>query len=327
MTVPILSVSQLFRSFSTRGGDPIRAVDGISLSVTAGQIYGLVGPDGAGKTTTLRLIFGAYKPDSGEISIGGYPVTQQPEEARALIGYLSQRFSLYEDLTVMENIRFLAEVRGMSKDEWLPRARQDLAFVGLDAFEDRLARQLSGGMKQKLSLACALINRPKLLLLDEPTTGVDPITRQDFWQLIIRLAGEQGLAVLICTPYMDEASRCSRVSFLRSGKIVQEGSPRQLRALLHGRVLELAGSPIELLAQVARADAEVQDVQRFGDQLHLKVTPGQSEAVQQRLAERIPAAGGRVERVIAIRPDLEDVFIDLTAATFSTDPIKAQEQS
>jgi ABC-2 type transport system ATP-binding protein len=229
-----------------------------------------------------------------------------------MIGYLSQRFSLYEELTVLENIRFLAEVRGMPKEVWLPRARQDLAFVGLDAYENRLARQLSGGMKQKLSLACALINRPRLLLLDEPTTGVDPITRQDFWQLIIRLAGEKGLAVLICTPYMDEASRCSWISFMRSGKIIQEGSPRQLRSLLDGRVLELSGSPIDLLVQVVRADPDVQDAQRFGDRLHLKVASGQSEVVKNRLSAQIPAAGGHFERLEVINPLLEDVFIDLT---------------
>jgi ABC-2 type transport system ATP-binding protein len=313
MADPILRVAHLSRSFALRGEDPIRAVEDVSLAVDAGQIYGLVGPDGAGKTTTLRLITGAYTPDGGSITIGGFSVTQQPEEARAMIGYLSQHFSLYDDLTVRENIRFLAEVRGMPPEEWLPRARRDLSFVGLEPFENRLARQLSGGMKQKLSLACALINRPRLLLLDEPTTGVDPITRQDFWQLIIRLAGEQGLAVLICTPYMDEASRCSRVSFMRSGRIIQEGSPRWLRDLLHGRVLELSGAPPDLLARVARADPAVQDVQRFGDRLHLKVAPGQSKAVQSRLPARITAAGGRFDRLEAITPLLEDVFIDLTA--------------
>lgn len=319
MSDPILIVSNLSRSFTPRGAEPIQAVDDVSLSVTTGQIYGLVGPDGAGKTTTLRLIFGAFKPDSGTIKIGGFSVAQQPEAARTMLGYLSQRFSLYEEMTVMENIRFMAEVRGMSKEEWLPRARQDLAFVGLDAFKDRLARQLSGGMKQKLSLACALISRPRLLLLDEPTTGVDPITRQDFWQLIIRLAGEQGLAVLICTPYMDEASRCSRVSFMRNGKIIQEGTPRQLRDLLRGRVLELSGTPLNLLAQVARADPDVQDVQRFGDRLHLKVASEQSNAVRNRLPEQISAAGGRVDQLEQIMPMLEDVFIDLTGSSAKTE--------
>lgn len=322
MSDPILIVSHLSRSFATRGSAPVCAVDDVSLSVAVGQIYGLVGPDGAGKTTTLRLICGAFKPHSGMVTVGGFSVEHQPEQARAMIGYLSQQFSLYEDLTVLENIRFLAEMRGMPRDEWLPRSRQDLAFVGLDAFENRLARQLSGGMKQKLSLACALVNRPRLLLLDEPTTGVDPITRQDFWRLIIRLAGEQGLAVLICTPYMDEASRCSRVGFMRNGRIIQEGSPSQLRDLLRGQVLELSGSPTDLLVQVARADPAVQDVRRFGDRLHLRVAPGQSPAVQARLSEQIRTAGVRVSHVEEITPLLEDVFIDLTGIVPSLAPIE-----
>jgi ABC-2 type transport system ATP-binding protein len=321
MPEPVLVVSHLSRSFAVRGtgenanaGGTVRAVDDVSLSVAPGEIYGLVGPDGAGKTTTLRLVCGAYVPQGGSVTIGGVPVQHQPEQARALIGYLSQHFSLYEDLTVLENIRFLAEVRGLSRQDWLPRSRDILAFVGLGTFEKRLARQLSGGMKQKLALACALVNRPRLLLLDEPTTGVDPVTRQDFWQLIIRLAGEQSIAVMVCTPYMDEASRCARVGFMRSGKIIQEGPPRRLRSLLRGRVLELAGNlpgKDDRLAQVARADPAVQAVQRFGDRLHLRVAPGQAAAVQQRLSDQVRAAGGQVERLAEIDPLLEDVFIEL----------------
>jgi ABC-2 type transport system ATP-binding protein len=314
MPEPILLVSHISRSFAG-----IQAVDDVSLSVSPGEIYGLVGPDGAGKTTTLRLICGAFKADGGAVKIGGFSIEHQAEEARAQLGYLSQHFSLYEDLTVLENIRFLAEVRGLARDAWLPRARENLAFVGLDTFENRLARQLSGGMKQKLSLACALVNRPRLLLLDEPTTGVDPVTRQEFWQLVIRLAGEQGLAVLVCTPYMDEASRCSRVGFMRSGKIIQEGPPRQLRDLLTGRVLELAGSPPELLAAQARLDPDVEDAQRFGDRLHLRVAPGCLENVQSRLSGAIQTAGGVVERLGAITPALEDVFVYLTKSTNSVD--------
>jgi ABC-2 type transport system ATP-binding protein len=303
---PILSASHLSKSFGSR-----RAVDDVSLAVTAGEIYGLVGPDGAGKTTLLRLVCGALRLPGGQVSIAGYALERQAEQARAQIGYLSQRFSLYEDLTVKENIRFLAEVRGLGRKEWLPRAREILTFVGLDAFEDRLAGKLSGGMKQKLSLAVALVNRPRLLLLDEPTTGVDPVTRQDFWQLVIRLAGEQGLAVLVCTPYMDEASRCSRVGYLRGGKLVVEGPPHRLRESMRGRILELAGEPRELVTQAARADPAVQNVQRFGDRLHLRILPGQAEAVQARLAGQIGAAGGRIERLEAIQPLLEDVFIEL----------------
>jgi ABC-2 type transport system ATP-binding protein len=290
-------------------------VEDISLSVVPGQIYGLVGPDGAGKTTTLRLICGAFKPDHGSVSIGGFNLQNQAEQAREMIGYLSQQFSLYEDLTVLENIRFLAEVRGLSKEEWLPRAQENLAFVGLDPFQDRLAGKLSGGMKQKLALACALVNRPKLLLLDEPTTGVDPVTRQDFWQLVIRLAGTHEMAVLVCTPYMDEAARCSRIGFMRGGKIIQEGSPSTLRKILDGRVLELSGGPAKILMQVALADPAVQDAQRFGDRLHLRVEPGLLSSVQERLPEQIRSAGGTLENIVEIPPLLEDVFIVLAGET------------
>jgi ABC-2 type transport system ATP-binding protein len=306
MVETILLASHINKVFG-----PTRAVDDVSLTVTAGEIYGLVGPDGAGKTTTLRLICGALKLTSGTVTIGGISLDRQPEQARAQIGYLSQHFSLYEELTVLENIRFLAEVRGMARGDWLPRSRDNLAFVGLDAFENRRAGQLSGGMRKKLSLACALVNRPRLLLLDEPTTGVDPVTRQDFWQLIIRLTGEQGIAVLVCTPYMDEATRCARVGFLRGGKLVIEGTPRSLRELLRGRVLELSGMPGDTLMRIARSDQDVQTIQRFGDRLHLRVEAGQAEAVRARLTKQIHAAGGRIERLVEITPLLEDVFIEL----------------
>lgn len=199
----------------------------------------------------------------------------------------------------------------MAHDEWLPRSRENLAFVGLDVFKNRLAGQLSGGMKQKLGLACALVNRPRLLLLDEPTTGVDPVTRQDFWQLVIRLAGEQGMAVLICTPYMDEASRCSRVGFMRKGKIIQEGTPSQLRQLLTGRILELKGDPVPLLLEMARRDTDVQDAQRFGEQIHLRVAEGRARTVKRRLDREIRSSGGTVRSLQEIPPLLEDVFIEL----------------
>jgi len=214
----------------------LRAVDRVSLNIHAGEIYGLVGADGAGKTTAIRLLVGALKADSGNVTISGFDVARDVENARAQLGYLSQRFSLYEDLTVLENIRFFAEVRGLKSNEWLPRCLEILEFVGLNKFSDRRAGQLSGGMKQKLGLASALVTRPRVLLLDEPTTGVDPVTRQDFWQLVIKLVsasprerraeqrqspkgdtgtgmseGQGEVSVLISTPYMDEASRCHRV--------------------------------------------------------------------------------------------------------------------
>ncbi len=178
----LIEAAHIYKSF----GDN-HAVQDVSLSIQPGEIYGLVGPDGAGKTTTMRILVGALRVDAGEITVCGYDVNKQVEMARAQFGYLSQRFSLYDDLTVLENIRFFAEVRGLSSKEWLPRSLEILEFVGLVEFKDRRAGQLSGGMKQKLGLASALVTRPRVLLLDEPTTGVDPVTRQDFWQLVVKL--------------------------------------------------------------------------------------------------------------------------------------------
>jgi len=308
------------------------AVDDVSLSVQPGEIYGLVGADGAGKTTTLRLLVGALKADAGEISICGYDIDKQTEKARSQFGYLSQRFSLYEDLTVLENIRFFAEVRGLSPSEWLPRSMELLDFVGLSDFKDRLAGQLSGGMKQKLGLASALVTRPRVLLLDEPTTGVDPVTRQDFWQLVIKLvsvsptlapsgtsgasadeaAGEGQVSVIISTPYMDEASRCHRVGFMKAGRIIAEDTPSNLRARLNGRVLELRGSPIGLLRHVAHKDEDVEDVQAFGDRLHIRVGENKAQDVLSRLRSRIGSEGGQVDELRSVPPVLEDVFIALS---------------
>jgi len=291
------------------------AVDGVSLQIKSGEIYGLVGSDGAGKTTTMRLLVGALLPNEGSINICGYDVRKQTEQARSTIGYLSQRFSMYEDLTVLENIRFFAEVRGLSSSEWLPRSMEILDFVGLGKFKDRRAGQLSGGMKQKLGLATALVTRPRLLLLDEPTTGVDPVTRQDFWQLVIKLVGARegdGVSVIISTPYMDEASRCHRVGFMKNGKIIAEDTPSALRSRLNGRVIELRGSPINLLRHVAHQDADVEDVQAFGDRLHIRVRDDQAKHVIRRLQAEIASAGGHVDELRVVPPALEDVFIALS---------------
>jgi ABC-2 type transport system ATP-binding protein len=309
------------------------AVDGVTLQIKAGEIYGLVGSDGAGKTTTIRLIVGALKPDSGECSICGYDTQRKAEDAHAQLGYLSQRFSLYEELTVLENIRFFAEVRGLKSNEWLPRCLEILEFVGLANYKDRRAGQLSGGMKQKLGLASALVTRPRVLLLDEPTTGVDPVTRQDFWQLLIRLTSSRldlpssskekqedndssKVAVLISTPYMDEAGRCRRVGFMRHGQIIAEGTPSQLRARLAERVLELRGSPLKLLRYVAQKDPEVEDVRAFGDRLHLRVVEKKADLVVNRLPDKIRGEGGKVDDLRIIHPVLEDVFIELSEKTY-----------
>jgi ABC-2 type transport system ATP-binding protein len=316
----LIEASHLSRSFG-----PTQAVVDMSLHVEAGETYGLVGPDGAGKTTFMRLLCGALLPDSRRLEAGqplpsikvaGYDVLKHTEQARAMLGYLPQRFSLYEELTVIENIRFFAEVRGLSTEEWRPRCMDILEFVGLAEFVDRRAGQLSGGMKQKLGLAAALVHQPQILLLDEPTTGVDPVTRQDFWQLIIRLVGEQirngqRPAVLISTPYMDEAARCTRVGFMQRGRLIVEGTPAELRAPLNGRVVELAGRPQPLLRRLAEAEEGVQNVQMFGDRLHLRIRQGETEAVLARLQESIPRRGGEIVRLRPVAPQLEDVFMSL----------------
>jgi ABC-2 type transport system ATP-binding protein len=305
-------------------------VDDVSLQIKAGEIYGLVGADGAGKTTTMRLLVGALKPEAGEVTVCGYDVIRRTELARSQLGYLSQRFSLYEDLSVLENIRFFAEVRGLKPNEWLPRCMEILEFVGLNKFTDRRAGQLSGGMKQKLGLASALVTRPRVLLLDEPTTGVDPVTRQDFWQLVIKLVsaplttspseregnkGEGGVSVVISTPYMDEASRCHRVGFMKDGKFIAEDTPSNLRARLNNRVLELRGSPLNLLRHVAHKDQDVEDVQAFGDRLHIRVRENRAQAVLSRLNSQIRTEGGQVDELRAVPPVLEDVFIALSESS------------
>ena len=324
----LIEAAHIYKSF----GDN-HAVQDVSMSIQPGEIYGLVGPDGAGKTTTMRMLVGALRVDSGEITVCGYDVNKQVEQARAQFGYLSQRFSLYDDLTVLENIRFFAEVRGLSSKEWLPRSLEILEFVGLVEFKDRRAGQLSGGMKQKLGLASALVTRPRVLLLDEPTTGVDPVTRQDFWQLVVKLVstpisdalpvseknessqGEAGVSVLITTPYMDEAARCHRVGFMRSGKIIAEGTPSELRSALNGRVLELRGEPIALLRKIAHHDEDVEDVQAFGNRLHVRVGEGKAEVVLNRLNSTIRNEGGQVTDLRSVAPVLEDVFISLSENT------------
>jgi ABC-2 type transport system ATP-binding protein len=288
-----------------------RAVDGVSLAVSAGEAYGMVGPDGAGKTTTMRLLVGALKLDSGSVSIGGHDLSKHGEEARTMIGYLAQRFSLYTDLTALENLRFFGEVRGLRGKAFEERAHELFRFVGLDGFEDRLAGNLSGGMKQKLGLATALIHRPQVLLLDEPTGGVDPITRQDFWQLIIRLLTE-GVAVIVSTPYMDEAARCNRLGFMYRGRILTQGTPRELTASMNGRVLELTAHPKDRARDVCLADADVEDALAFGDRLHLRV--GQTGGPLARLPGALSQAGVKVDRLRLIPPSLEDAFISLLAA-------------
>jgi ABC-2 type transport system ATP-binding protein len=278
--------------------------------VGPGEIFGLVGPDGAGKTTTMRLLCGAYEPTSGRAAVAGFDLSHHVAEARAATGYVPQRFSLYTDLTPAENLEFFSEAYGMSRARRVARAKELLDFVGLTAFANRRSEFLSGGMKQKLSLACALIHRPKVLLLDEPTGGVDPVARQEFWRLLYTLLAE-GAAILISTPYMDEASRCHRVGLMNHGRMVIEGTPHEIVRPLAGHILELAAAPQRAAREVSNAFPGVLDVQVFGDRLHLRVDD--AAPVMESLPRALTEAGVKVTHLRPTEPTLEDVFTELLA--------------
>jgi ABC-2 type transport system ATP-binding protein len=284
-----------------------RALDGLSLTVDPGEMVALLGPDGAGKTTAMRLLAGVVRADSGTARLTGIDVIRQPEAARARLGYVPQRFSLYGELTVLENLRFLAEVRGLGGQAWRDRAEEMLRFVGLEDFRDRRARALSGGMRQKLGLAAALIHEPKVLLLDEPTGGVDPLARQGFWRLLVRLL-RQGVAILISTPYMDEAARCTRVGFLHRGRMLVEGTPAELRQPLEGRMIEVTGAPPQKVMSWLASVPGIEEKQVFGATLRLRLSPGAVQPVIQAV-ERVVGEAGAVEvRARVVSPSLEDVF-------------------
>lgn len=299
----LLETENLVRTFGA-----LHAVDGLDLQVRAGEMVGLVGPDGAGKTTTMRLLCGALRQNSGVIRVAGYEIPAQVEKAREEIGYLAQRFSLYGDLTVKENLEFFSEVFDMDEADRKQRSQELLRFAGLEEFANRPAVALSGGMQKKLGLACALVHHPKVLLLDEPTGGVDPIARQEFWHLLIALLRE-GSAVLVSTPYMDEAMRFNRVIFMDHGRALTQGAPRDLMARLNGRVLELAAIQQMAAREIAAEDPDVEDVHTFGEYVHLRVRS--AEGPLTRIPQKLAAAGITLHHLHAVVPTLEDVFINL----------------
>src|SRR5262245_42349095 len=278
----------------TRSFGAVRAVDGLELRAPAGRIYGLVGPDGAGKTTTLRILCGALRPDGGRASVAGIDGVKDPEEVRRHLGYMPQRFSLYGDLTVRENIRFFADVYRVPRAEQAALTARLLEFSRLAHFQDRRADALSGGMKQKLALACTLIHRPRVLLLDEPTTGVDPVARREFWDILRDAVNQDGMTVLVSTPYMDEADRCHIVGFMRDGKILASDTPRNLQKLIPGVVLEVQAAPRHQAEQALRGMAGVRDVQVFGDRLHAVAAAAPDEAD---LRAQLAAAGADLRAV------------------------------
>lgn len=299
----LLETEDLIKVFGT-----FRALDGLNLQVHAGEMVGLVGPDGAGKTTTMRLLCGVLEPTSGHIRVAGFDVPRQVERAREHIGYLAQRFALYGDLTINENLEFFGKVFGIPDAERKVRSQELLNFAGLQKFANRRAIALSGGMQKKLGLATALVHRPDVLLLDEPTGGVDPVARQEFWHLLVGLL-RGGSAVLVSTPYMDEAMRFNRVIFMNKGRVLTEGTPRELMSRLDGRILELAAEPQMAAHPIAAADPDVQDVHAFGDRLHLRVREAAGPLA--RLPGAVATAGLHLTHLHPVTPTLEDVFMYL----------------
>lgn len=284
------------------------ACDDLTLEVQPGQITGLVGPDGAGKTTIFRMLCGILEPDGGQATVAGFDVVRDPEAVKRHIGYLPQRFSLHRDLSIDENIRYVAELYEVAPGQWEARRDELLEITYLTPFRKRLAGRLSGGMKQKLALVCALIHRPRVLFLDEPTTGVDPVSRRDFWQILYDLPG-QDVTIVISTPYMDEAARCGRVAFLFEGRTLAIATPAQLRDSLPNRIYEVRCRPQNTARALLKKTTQVSSVEVFGDRLHLALEP---EANPQALAAMLREAGVQCHDLAPVRAGLEDVFMALT---------------
>ncbi len=297
----VIEIQELSKQFDT-----ITAVDGMKLSIEKGEMFGIVGPDGAGKTTLFRLLTGILIPTSGSATILGYDLISQSAKIKKEIGYLSQRFSLYGDLTIDENIEFFAEINEVF--DYKKRRDELLEFTRLTPFRDRLADQLSGGMKQKLALACTLIHHPKIIFLDEPTTGVDPVSRRDFWKILSSLLKEN-ITIVMSTPYLDEAERCSRVALVNSGKAMVVDTPQNLRRLMKGELIEIVSDDIRRAANALQSTAAVRDVQVFGDRLNVVVDSSTNDfpVIHQRLIDaNITLRDWRV-----IQPSLENIFISL----------------
>ena len=285
----------------------MRAVDGLSFDVFPGEIFGLVGPDGAGKTTTMRMLAGILPPDSGKATVAGRDVVRDPEGAKYSLSYMPQRFGLYEDLTVDENIRFYADLFGIRKVEREQRSVQLLQAAGMSEFRARMAGKLSGGMKQKLGLVCALIHHPKVILLDEPTTGVDPVSRRDFWRILYELVSE-GVAILTSTAYLDEAERCHRVALMHQGKLLFCDTPANLKSSFDKGVLSVTSSePRRLRTELEHLDG-ISSLVLTGDGVHVVV-----DDARRRIPEFeawLKSAGVAFDAIQQVVPSIEDLFVD-----------------
>jgi ABC-2 type transport system ATP-binding protein len=286
------------------------AVAGLDLDVADGEIFGLVGPDGAGKTTTMRMLTGILPPTAGTATVAGFDVVRQSERLKDHIGYMSQRFGLYPDLTVLENIAFYADIYAVPRQELAARTDRLLGFSNLTPFKHRLAGNLSGGMKQKLGLACALIHTPRVLFLDEPTNGVDPVSRRDFWRILYQLVRER-VTIFVSTAYLDEAERCNRLALLHEGRLLGLGTPDEVKAMMPGALFEVRTPAPRRTASLLREQLPDASVGLFGDRVH--VAARHPEAATARIRQLVAAAGFEPLTIRANEPSLEDVFVSVLA--------------
>ncbi len=299
----IIETHDLTRDFKTT-----RAVDALNLSIQPGRLFGLVGPDGAGKTTTLRLLAGLLDISAGSATVAGFDLARQPEAIKPHVGYMAQQFSMYAELSVLENLQFFAEIFDVNPADLAARTERLLSFAGLTEFKNRRAANLSGGMQKKLALACTLIHQPEILLLDEPTTGVDPISRREFWDILTELYLD-GTTIVVSTPYMDEADRCSRVGLMYTGRMVICDTPQRIRDRIEGEVIELQPDDWQVAQENALNLPGVLEVQTYGESLHLLVDSGKKRLPQIEKALQKNKLAYRSIRLAPAR--MEEAFISL----------------
>jgi ABC-2 type transport system ATP-binding protein len=292
----------------TRRFKEVTAVDSLNLTIQRGEIFGLVGPDGAGKTTTIRLLCAIMDPTSGSATVAGFDTVKQPEDIKKRIGYMAQRFNLYGDLSVMENLSFFADIFAVTGHVRRERIDQLLSFARLTEFKDRRAAQLSGGMQKKLALACTLIHQPEILFLDEPTTGVDPVSRREFWDILSNLH-LSGVTLFISTPYMDEAERCSRVGLMFQGALIECDTPEAIKDLIKGELIEFQPSDLRRARDVVEKLQGVLEIQTYGDLLHVFVDDADRRTGE--IQAQLEASGIAVSGLRQTRPHMEEAFISL----------------
>ncbi len=299
---PALALDHVSKHFGAT-----EALRDVSFEVRRGEMFGLIGPDGAGKTTTIRLLCGLLRADAGAIRVAGRDPVRDHAAITRSVGYFSQRFTLYGDLSIDENLAFFAEIHGLKG--YRERRNRLLDMMQLTKFRDRLADRLSGGMKQKLALACTLIHEPEIVLLDEPTTGVDPVSRREFWRLLSEFLG-QGITILMATPYLDEAERCARVALMSAGRLLAVDDPSELRTRFKGRLIEVIAEPLIASLEVIKGLASVADVQVFGERLHVRLAAGENGDAIATLRRALTDRNLEVASVRDIPASLEDVFIE-----------------